>query len=168
VLLSHVLLPIALDFEKTSPLSIALSANVVRVLAAGSARVRDIPIAAGIAREITETSLTFLAKQGLAVVETVERAKVAQLTPRGMAVQRESETRLARAEESLGDTTRLRSALEHILASPQFAEGLVPYPNGWRARPPYRAQTDAARAAPRDVLPHFPIVTHRGGYPDGS
>ena len=42
------------------------------------------------------------------------------------------------------------------LASPLFA-GLEPYPDGWRAavRPPA-------------TLPHYPMVLHRGGYPDGS
>ncbi len=36
-------------------------------------------------------------------------------------------------------------------------EGLTPYPEGWRAR-----------ARPHDVLPDFPLVLHRGGYPDGA
>jgi hypothetical protein len=168
VLLSHVLQSIALDFEKASPVSLALSANVLRPLGGESVRVRDLPITAGIAREITDTSLALLEKQHLAVVETIARNRVARLTPRGLAAQHESEVRLASAEESLGDTTRLRAALEHILADPRFAETLAPYPDGWRAQPPYLAQTDAARAAPREVLPRFPIVTHRGGYPDGS
>jgi hypothetical protein len=40
--------------------------------------------------------------------------------------------------------------------SPLF-QGLEPDPNGWRAsvRKP-------------DTLPHFPMVLHRGGFPDGS
>lgn len=56
----------------------------------------------------------------------------------------------------------MRSALESLVGdvtangSPLFA-GLEPYPEGWRAqirRP--------------ETLPHFPMVLHRGGYPDGS
>ena len=35
--------------------------------------------------------------------------------------------------------------------------GLEPYPDNWRAdvRPP-------------QALPHYPMVLHRGGFPDGS
>jgi hypothetical protein len=40
--------------------------------------------------------------------------------------------------------------------SPLF-RGLVPYPDGWRAGVPQP-----------DGLPHYPMVLHRGGYPDGS
>jgi hypothetical protein len=40
--------------------------------------------------------------------------------------------------------------------SPLFA-GLEPYPEGWRAK--VRKPT---------TLPHFPMVLHRGGFPDGS
>jgi hypothetical protein len=36
-------------------------------------------------------------------------------------------------------------------------EGLEPYPDGWRA---------AVRKP--ETLPYFPMVLHRGGYPDGS
>ena len=56
-------------------------------------------------------------------------------------------------------TTALRASLEPLAAgqpAPLFG-GLEPYPDNWRAlvrRP--------------DVLPHFPMVLHRGGYPDGS
>jgi hypothetical protein len=35
--------------------------------------------------------------------------------------------------------------------------GLEPYPDNWRAK--IRKPTE---------LPHFPMVLHRGGYPDGS
>ena len=41
-------------------------------------------------------------------------------------------------------------------ASP-LMRGLEPYPDNWRAdvRPP-------------QALPHYPMVLHRGGFPDGS
>jgi hypothetical protein len=35
--------------------------------------------------------------------------------------------------------------------------GLEPYPDNWR--------TDVR---PPQMLPHFPMVLHRGGFPDGS
>jgi hypothetical protein len=51
---------------------------------------------------------------------------------------------------------------------PRIAAGLVPYPDGWRAHPPYLSQTEALLADPATALPHYPMVSHRGGYPDGS
>ena len=35
--------------------------------------------------------------------------------------------------------------------------GLEPYPDGWRAK-----------VRRPEALPHYPMVLHRGGYPDGS
>jgi hypothetical protein len=46
--------------------------------------------------------------------------------------------------------------------------GLVPHPGGWRAGPPYARLTQAMIADPAGALPHYPMVSHRGGYPDGS
>ena len=39
----------------------------------------------------------------------------------------------------------------------RVGQGLEPYPDNWRA--------SVRRPA---VLPHYPMVLHRGGYPDGS
>lgn len=50
----------------------------------------------------------------------------------------------------------------------KLSEGLAPAPDGWRATRPYLAQTQAMLADPVAGLPHHPIVTHRGGWPDGS
>ena len=55
----------------------------------------------------------------------------------------------------------LRSALEPLVgdgtASSPLVAGLQPYPDGWRAKVPKPAK-----------LPHYPVVLHRGGFPDGS
>jgi hypothetical protein len=57
---------------------------------------------------------------------------------------------------------QLRDLLEVIVQdgsaahSPLFA-GLNPYPEGWRAK-----------VRKPETLPHFPVVSHRGGFPDGS
>jgi hypothetical protein len=48
----------------------------------------------------------------------------------------------------VGDGTREASRL---------FSGLDPYPEGWRAR-----------VIEPETLPHYPMVLHRGGYPDGS
>jgi len=45
---------------------------------------------------------------------------------------------------------------------------LAPYPEGWRANPPYLARTRKMISDPATALPHYPMVSHRGGFPDGS
>jgi len=61
-----------------------------------------------------------------------------------------------------GTISALRRALERLVGestaqlSPLF-KGLEPYPDGWRA--------SVRKAA---TLPHYPMVLHRGGFPDGS
>jgi hypothetical protein len=56
----------------------------------------------------------------------------------------------------------LRDTLEPLVipsagGRPPLFAAIEPYPNGWRA---------AGRG--RERLPHFPVVLHRGGFPDGS
>ena len=57
----------------------------------------------------------------------------------------------------------LRASLEPLTAGqspgqpPVLFGGIEPYPDNWRA--------SVRRPA---TLPHFPMVLHRGGYPDGS
>ena len=51
---------------------------------------------------------------------------------------------------------------------PLISAGLVPPPNGWREHPPYLRLTQAMIADPAGALPRYPMVSHRGGYPDGS
>ena len=46
--------------------------------------------------------------------------------------------------------------------------GLEPYADGWRASAPYVTQTQAVMNDPVAALPHYPMVLHRGGWPDGS
>ncbi len=52
--------------------------------------------------------------------------------------------------------------------SGRLSEGLHPYPDGWRARKKYVEQTNAVIDDPTGRLPHYPMVLHRGGWPDGS
>jgi hypothetical protein len=67
-----------------------------------------------------------------------------------------------KARFGLEAVMNLREALERFVGesteerSPLF-EGLEPQPGSWRA---------AVRRP--DMLPHYPMVLHRGGYPDGS
>ena len=93
------------------------------------------------------------------------RGKVARLTPRGLDAQRLYHELTGEIERRWRDgftpavTAALRASLEPLAAGqpPPLFGGLEPYPDNWRA---------VARRP--DVLPHFPMVLHRGGYPDGS
>jgi DNA-binding MarR family transcriptional regulator len=169
-LLSRVLLAFAVDFEEGSRLSLAMTSNVLRVLTKDGVRVRDLPILTGVSKEAVAMSVGFLEKHGCVTVEPVPppgRGQRVRLTPRGHIAQQVTGNLVADVEDHWQtrfgtDAVRsLRSSLEPIVGdgtaqSPLFG-GLTPYPDGWRAD--VRAPS---------TLPHYPMVLHRGGYPDGS
>jgi hypothetical protein len=168
VLLSRLLVAIALEVEPASNLAMALGGNVVRVIDEDGVPVRDLPTLTGISKEAVAVSLGYLDKRALATTTTEKGSKVARLTTRGARVRAEYD-RILEAVESRLSAPELRSALEAILSQHDaLASGLTPHPDGWRARRPYLAQTEALLRDPRTALPCFPVVTHRGGYPDGS
>ena len=172
-LLSQALLSFTLEYEDESALSLALSANVVRVLSADGVPVRDLPTRSGVSKEAITAAVGFLQRNGYAAVEPdpAGGSKLVRLTEQGLAA-RAQHARLAKAVERRwrkrlgGDFDRLAKAL---ITGRQLALGLQPYPDGWRAaRNPYRARTEAVLADPASALPRYPMVLHRGGYPDGS
>lgn len=163
-LLSRVLLAITLEVERESPVSVALGANVLRVLGDDGVRVRDLPALTGVSREAVAVSLSFLVRRELAVESSDGRSRVARPTERGVRARAAFRRALAEVESSW-------SGLAEVLAAvtgPALAEGLAPYPDGWRAHPPYLAATKALLADPARALPHQPMVSHRGGFPDGA
>ncbi len=175
VLLAHVLMAYTLDFEESSALSLPLSANVLRVLDGEGIPVRELPALTGISKEAVEVSLTSLAKTDYVVVEGAPASKrKVRLTPSGESLRtdhRRLHVRIGkRWEKRFGATVveSLRAALERILGHPELATALTPYPDGWRASKPYRHQTQEVLADPRGRLPYYPMVLHRGGWPDGS
>jgi DNA-binding MarR family transcriptional regulator len=172
-LLSQALLSYTLEYENESALSLAMSANVVRVLSAEGVELRDLPARSGVSKEAITAAVGFLQRNGYAAIEPdpATRSKLVRLTEQGLATQAQH-TRLAKAVERRwrkrlgGDFDRLARAL---VSGRQLALGLQPYPDGWRAvRNPYRARTQAVLADPASALPRYPMVLHRGGYPDGS
>src|SRR5580704_10816956 len=81
-LLSRALLAFAIEFERESDLSLAIGANVVRVLDEKGVRVRDLPILTGVSKEAIGMAMGVLRKRHFAVVEPDgNRVKVARLTP---------------------------------------------------------------------------------------
>jgi hypothetical protein len=144
---------------------------VLRVLGAESTRLHDLPILTGTSREAVRWALGLLIRARLAVAEpdpAARRGQVARLTSEGTGAQRVYHE-LARAVEQqwrerfTGDAiSALRLALESLATAPDgraspLLRGLEPYQDNWRAR--VRAPS---------TLPHYPMVLHRGGYPDGS
>ena len=166
-LLSKGLLAFAIDFERESELSLAICANVLRVLDDRGVRVRDLPRLAGVSKEAIKTALGFLASRRHVVMESdpsAVRIKLVRLTPKGKTAQQAYRKRLADLEEqwqsrfSKPVIRDLRESLQHFVAAHSiFFLGLSTYPDGWRASVP-----------PPETLPHYPMVLHRGGYPDGS
>jgi methyltransferase (TIGR00027 family) len=170
-LLARVLLSFAMEYERESGLSLAVSANLLRVLGTEGIRRRDLPVPAGISKVAVAWVLGILIRGQLAVEEpdpAASRGKVVRLTASGLDAQRAYIECLAtiedRWQERFGDdaVSALRYALEPLATgsdgqpSPLFG-GLEPYPDNWRAsvKPPVN-------------LPYYPMVLHRGGYPDGS
>jgi methyltransferase (TIGR00027 family) len=180
-LLSHVLLALAIDVERESRLSMVVGAGALRVLGTDPVRVADLPLRAGLSKEAISRALGLLERHGYAVVEpdpAASRGKVARLTAQGQRAQDEYRRLVAAVEQQWRDRfgvahiTALAEALRGLFAEAggqqRIAAGLVPYPGGWRAHPPYLSQTEALLADPAAALPYYPMVSHRGGFPDGS
>jgi hypothetical protein len=181
-LLSQVLLAFTIDFERESRLSLVLAANTLRVMGADGVAVRDLPALTGLSKEANAVALGLLERGALALVLAnpgAPRTKLAALTERGQRA-RVKYSRLLRSvevtwRERFGAETidRLSASLAGLIDGRDgerslMAEGLAPPPGGWRGRPPYLAQTRAMLADPGSALPHYPAVSHRGGFPDGS
>jgi methyltransferase (TIGR00027 family) len=170
-LLSRVLLAFALEYEAESATSLAIGANLLRVLRADGTRLRDLPPQTGISKEAMAWARGVLVRARLAVEEpdpAANRGKVARLTPAGLRAQHLYRELLGTVDERwtqrFGSDTigALRQPLEALAMAaegqpPPLFQALEPYPDNWRAsvRPPR-------------TLPHYPMVLHRGGYPDGS
>jgi DNA-binding MarR family transcriptional regulator len=170
-LLSRVLLALALDFERNSEVSLAISANVLRLVGDEGVRLRDLPLISAVSKEAIATSISFLKRHGFATEEPESpgsRVKLLKLTPKGLHARDEYHHRLSAIEQqwrtqcSAKTLDALRKSLEKIVGEPTaesspLFRGLEPYPEGWRASLP----------KPKG-LPHYPMVLHRGGFPDGS
>jgi len=170
-LLARVLLAFSLDFEREAEVSLAISANILRVIDDTGTRVGDLPVRSGVSKEAIAMALGYLTKRGYAVVEPEARGsriKVARLTPSGILAQDAYRKLTASIEQrwvkrfGAGVIENLRTSLEALASdgtadrSPLF-RGLAPHPEGWRAK-----------VRMPSTLPHYPMVLHRGGYPDGS
>jgi len=170
-LLSRALLSFALEYERESKLSLAVGANLLRVLDREGTRLRDLPPLAGISKEAVSWAMGVLVRSRLAVEApdpAATRGKVARPTIAGIVAQSVYHELVGIVEQRWqerftgGTVSALRRALETLAAAtdgqpPPLFGGLTPYPDNWRAQ-----------VRPPGILPHYPMVLHRGGYPDGS
>jgi DNA-binding MarR family transcriptional regulator len=170
-LLAKVLLAFAIEFERDSGLSLAISANVLRLVGQDGVRVRDLPRLSGVSKEAIAMALGRLEERGLATIQpeaSGSRVRILVLTPQGRRAQN-TYHQLVREIEQRWQATfgkdpirNLRKLLERVVGDPSakispLFRGLEPYPDGWRASVPKP-----------EVLPYYPMVLHRGGFPDGS
>ena len=169
-LLSRVLLAYTLDFERACELSLPLTENLVRVVGEEGVHVRDLPLAAAVSKEAVAVALNALAKSGHATAT----GKLVRLTAQGRAVQERAPAVHAEVESGwkarfgAGDVRRLRTVVVSLAGHRRLAEGLRPHSGGWRGTPRYLAHTEAMLEDPQRGLPRYPMVLHRGGWPDGS
>jgi len=169
-LLARTLLALAVDYERESRISLAIAANLLRLLDERGVPVRDLPVLSGVSKEALAMATGFTGRADVTRMiadPATGRSKIVQLTPKGTVVKDRYGDRLESIEDrwrqrfGVDVVTDLRSCLERLSGvggpgSPLFA-GLEPAPGNWRAD---------VRAP--QTLPHFPMVLHRGGYPDGS
>ena len=180
-LLSRVLLAFAVDVERESPLSMVVGAGLLRVLGTDPARIAGLPGRAGLSKEASSVALGWLERRGYAVTApdpAASRGQLARLTRRGHQAQQDHRRLVGAVEQRWRDrfgadliselVSSLRALFTRQDGQQRIAAGLVPHPDGWRAHPPYLSRTQAMVDDPAGTLPHYPMVSHRGGFPDGS
>ena len=169
-LLAKILLAFAIEFEQESAVSLAIAANFLRVLDERGVPVRELPARSGVSSESIAMATGFTSKRGLTVVEPDpggSRWKVAKLTAKGARTAKASDTLLSSIEDRWavrygdGPVESLRQALRSVAGTAEpgslLFSAIEPNPDGWRA--------EVMRPV---ILPRYPMVLHRGGYPDGS
>jgi hypothetical protein len=160
-LLGQALTALTLEHEQGSTVSLAVAANVLRVIGDQVAPIRDLPRLSGVSKEAIAMATGYLGRRKLAGLGP---GRLITLTAAGRAALEDYRARAARHDEP-----GLRALLEAIvLQRDALAEGLGPPEGCWRAEKPYLAQTQRMLADPTAALPWHPMVLHRGGWPDGS
>jgi DNA-binding MarR family transcriptional regulator len=159
-LLARPLTAFALEYEATGKLSLALGANLLAVLDTEPTPLRELPDATGIQREQVDNAAGYLERAGLAALVPIpgaKRGKALTLTERGEEARTKAARKLSRLEAAWED--RHGPVLERVRETVATLDVTFPEhpPGTWRAE---------AKGLAR--LPRFPLVTHRGGFPDGA
>jgi hypothetical protein len=162
--LSQALLLYTVEHESASEIPLSMAANLVRVIDDEGTPKADLVRRSGISKE----AMAFLTGWRQRPRLTVESARTLTLTDAGRSAKTDYETSVRTiehlwAKQFGGDVTRrLRSALEQVVVDATLDRSplaqLVKAPEGcWRSW-----------VKTPETLPHFPMILHRGGYPDGS
>jgi hypothetical protein len=163
--LAQALLLYTLEHESVSEVPLTMAANLVRVIGDEGARTSDLARRSGISKE----AMGFLTGWRQRPRLSLESApRTLSLTAAGQSANADYETLARTIEQSWsrrfpGDLTgRLRSALEQVVVDTTLDQSplafLVKAPQGcWRSW-----------VKTPETLPHFPMILHRGGYPDGA
>ncbi|HKR70368.1 MAG TPA: hypothetical protein VJT16_16130 [Streptosporangiaceae bacterium] len=156
IVLSRALVLLALDYERESPLSLPMSADILPAIGTDKVRLRDLPLRAGVSKEAVSAATGFLGRTGFAVRDP---GPAVALTERGIAAMNAHDGLLLAAEARWAvpaQIERLRACVIRF-ANQQTTDGaavlslgLRPYPDGWRC-----AAGVSDGAAPRRVPGRF-------------
>lgn len=166
-LIAQALMNITIEFDASAMIPLGVAQNMLRPLADEPVLVRDLPSVTGVAKKAWDSGVPVAERLGLWTVEPASgRGKQVRLTDAGAAMRDGFTSSLQQIEREWearcsAPLANLRSELEAFvgdgLPSAPLFKGLEAYPDGWRAQ-----------LGPIRTLPHHPVVSHRGGYPDGS
>jgi DNA-binding MarR family transcriptional regulator len=168
-LLARALLSLTLDYEATAQLALPVWANGLRLLSPLPVPVRDLAARAGVGKEAMAMVLKQVEGAGCAETTPVPggRGKQIGLTSVGQRALSVAEIRVAELNHGWGSCTEsqadaLRAALGPLIgdgtrSGSALFDGLEPGVANWRVG-----------SRPAEHLPWYPLVLHRGGYPDGS
>lgn len=167
-LLAQALMNITAEFDADAMVPLCVAQNMLRPFDNGPTLVRDLPDVTGVAKKAWDSGVPLAERSGLWAVEPAAqgRGKQMRLTDAGRAMRDAYAASLRQIESDwaarcAAPLAKLRTELESFVGdgspnAPVF-KGIEPYPDCWRAE-----------IAPIKTLPHHPVVSHRGGYPDGS
>jgi hypothetical protein len=170
VLLARPLIAFTLESESESRLSLPIGANVLRVLDRTGVRMRDLPTLTGVSREAVAMAVGFLERRSGADLVADPGVKgeggptdlPGGTGPGAVHAVLGSTEKAWRRRYGADTVATLRRALEQVAGrSPAgtgslLFQGIEVYPDGWRPK-----------VRPPQLLPHYPMVLHRGGHPDG-
>jgi hypothetical protein len=156
VLLAKTLNAFALDYERETFLALTVSANILRLIPPHGIAMRDLPHLSGIAREACINTTKLLLKSGAIKRDGKAFLRTERGDDRNAIYEQAIKTIEARWRKQYG--VELIDQLQQALPSEaDLLAAIQPQPGNWRANVP-----------PTKHLPYFPMILHRGGFPDGA
>jgi hypothetical protein len=193
-LLSQSLLAFTIEFDRESPVPLALSANALRVLGEKPVRVADIARLTGASPETSEPGWPLKPYVVIEPDPSSSRGKIVRLTPRGLKARQNYHHLVGEIEKrwegkfGKGTLRRLRESLQRLFDKRSgdrslMSQGLVPPPGVARSggQAPALGRREVAAAArqrtrdlvvqteafvrdPANALPHYPLWDMNRGF----